>query len=240
MSSQQRLWNPLDACTSEQREYLAEYERLLLDWNTRVNLISRSTNPAVVFERHVLHSLALAEHSFPDGCAVSDFGTGGGLPGVPLAIRFPAVTFHLVDSTLKKLRAIDDMATQLGLSNVHVHHTRAEKWKGKAHYAVSRATAPLDVLWRWYERSRIPLDAPPVEGDWTPGLLCLKGGDLLDETAALTKRRPQLQVSSTPLQPLLGPGYFQEKVRLHVVDPGTRGRSELRSADSGQPIADSR
>ena len=109
-------WNPLDACTTEQRDQLAEYERLLLDWNARVNLISRTTDSAVVFERHILHSLALAEHSFPDDCAVADFGTGGGLPGVPLAIRFPAVTFHLVDSTLKKLRAIEDMASQLRLT----------------------------------------------------------------------------------------------------------------------------
>ncbi|MEM8598440.1 MAG: 16S rRNA (guanine(527)-N(7))-methyltransferase RsmG [Bacteroidota bacterium] len=221
MSSQQHPWNPLDACTPAQRKQLADYERLLLDWNTRVNLISRSTEPAVVFERHMLHSLALAERAFPDGCAVADFGTGGGLPGIPLAIRFPAVTFHLVDSTLKKLRAIDDMATQLGLSNVHVHHTRAETWAGHAHYAVSRATAPLNALWRWYERRRVPLRSELNEAHWTPGLLCLKGGDLRDEIARLTNqhRYSSLQVTSTPLQPLLGPSYFGEKVRLHVVDP---------------------
>ncbi|MEL6443676.1 MAG: 16S rRNA (guanine(527)-N(7))-methyltransferase RsmG [Bacteroidota bacterium] len=212
-------WNPLDACTTEQRDQLAEYERLLLDWNARVNLISRTTDSAVVFERHILHSLALAEHSFPDDCAVADFGTGGGLPGVPLAIRFPAVTFHLVDSTLKKLRAIEDMASQLRLTNVHVHHTRAEKWRWRAHYAVSRATAPLDALWRWYERSRIVLDVPFGENDWMPGLLCLKGGDLRDEIAVLAKRRPMLCIEETPLKPLLGPAYFDEKVRLHVTDP---------------------
>ncbi|MEM8557021.1 MAG: 16S rRNA (guanine(527)-N(7))-methyltransferase RsmG [Bacteroidota bacterium] len=221
MSTSHSPWNPLDDCTPEQRAQLAEYERLLLDWNARVNLISRSTDPAVVFERHMLHSLALAERAFPDGCTVADFGTGGGLPGIPLAIRFPMVTFHLVDSTLKKLRAIEDMASQLGLSNVHVHHTRAEKWKGQAHYAVSRATAPLDALWRWYERSHIALDTPLGEDNWVPGLLCLKGGDLRDEIGVLTKRRPQLRIERTPLQSLLGPAYFAEKVRLHVVAPPT-------------------
>ena len=179
-------WNPLDACTTEQRDQLAEYERLLLDWNARVNLISRTTDSAVVFERHILHSLALAEHSFPDDCAVA---------------------------------AIEDMASQLRLTNVHVHHTRAEKWRWRAHYAVSRATAPLDALWRWYERSRIVLDVPFGENDWMPGLLCLKGGDLRDEIAVLAKRRPMLCIEETPLKPLLGPAYFDENVRLHVTDP---------------------
>src|SRR5690606_39924734 len=182
--------------------------------NRQVNLVSPATVPEVE-ERHLVHSLALARKDFPAGATVVDFGTGGGLPAVRLAVRFPDVRFVAVDAVRKKTEAVRLFARRLGLGNLDVWNGRAEDWPGEAHYAVSRATAPLADLWGWFDRVRRPLTGAP-EGAWTPGLLALKGGDLADEIAALHAAFSGLAVEATPLEPLLGRAYFAGKALVEV------------------------
>ncbi len=205
------------SCTfsEEQWERLETYARLLLTYNEQVNLISRRSADELL-ERHLLHSLALAMHRFPSGSSVVDWGTGGGLPGIPLAIVFPEVKVHLVDSIAKKVRVVREMVEHLGLDNVEVWNMRAEHWPGKAHYAVSRATAPLQKLWKWYHKVREPLLQPLEEGDWEPGLIALKGGDLSEEIRKLKRKYPYTRVQLIPLEPLLQRPYFLEKYLVHV------------------------
>ena len=210
-------WNPLARLTAEQREQLAAFERQLVQFNRRHNLISRETEAAFA-ERHVMHSLVLAHRRFPDGSVVVDWGTGGGLPAIPLAIVFPTVEVHAVDAVGKKIQAVRAMGRRLGLANLHPWHGRAEDWPGTTHFSVSRATAPLRDLWRWHERAR-STERPVREHEtWRPGLICLKGGDLTDEIDILQRAFPATQILTTPLQSLLGPSYFAEKAIVEVFD----------------------
>lgn len=205
-------WNPLSVITFDRNDLLDQYGRLLMEANAGVNLIARTTDPADVPLRHLAHSLTLARRGFPAGSTVVDFGTGGGLPGIPLAIAFPDVQFVLLDSTRKKVDAVADMARTLGLDNVTTYWGRAEAWEGAAHYAVSRATAPLRDLWRWFWRARQPGAAGPE--DWAPGLLALKGGDLTSEIRALP--RTAGGVETHDLFEMTGETSFREKVLVHV------------------------
>ena len=208
--------DPSTILSESQRKQLVEYDQLLREHNQVVNLVSRATAEDS-WERHVRHCLALTARRFPAGAHVVDYGSGGGLPGLVLAIAFPETRFYLVDSVLKKMRAVDDIARRLGLENVETHHARAEKWKGPeggAAYAVSRATAPLWTLWRWFEPIRAR--AAPEDGCWAPGLLALKGGDLRSEIADLTGRRPRLSVETVPLDTLLPNWTDRTKVLLSV------------------------
>ena len=207
-------WNPLDDCTATQREQLAAFLAELARVNKAVNLVAPGTIPQAE-ERHVIHSLALAYRAFPDGATVVDFGAGGGLPTVPLAIRFPNVQFVAVDAVRKKTEAVRLFARRLGLDNLTVWNGRAEHWEGTAHYAASRATAPLADLWGWFTRARAPLDAIP-KGYWPTGLLTLKGGDLTDEIAALHTAFSSLTLNQTDLGALLGRPYFGKKQLLQV------------------------
>lgn len=204
-------WDPLADLSPHQREQLDAFATELARVNRRVNLVSPVTIPEIE-ERHLVHSLALAHRAFPPGATVVDWGSGGGLPAVPLAIRFPGTQFVAVDAVGKKTEAVRLFARRLGLENLDVWNGRAEAWDGEAHYAVSRATAPLADLWGWFARVQVPLEEGP-EGCWAPGLVCLKGGDLADELAALPEG---LAVETTPLEPLLGRPYFADKVTLHV------------------------
>jgi 16S rRNA (guanine527-N7)-methyltransferase len=207
----------LSDLTDTQRRQLAEYERQLAAFNRKLNLVSGRA-VAEIRERHVLHSLALAVRDFPAGAGVVDWGTGGGLPAIPLAIRFPDVVFHPVDSVGKKIMAVETMVRRIGLANVRPWNGRAEEWPGRAHYAMSRATAPLADLWRWFERVRQPLADVP-DGAWSPGLVCLKGGDLSDELAALDAEFPGLSVETIPLPDVLDREFARDKVILHVTAP---------------------
>ena len=209
-------WNPYEALSAEQRERLQAFERLLLGLNQKINLVSSGT-AADFEERHVLHSLALAWRPFPAGSRVVDWGTGGGLPLIPLAICFPDVTFCGVDAVEKKLRAVDTMARRLSLNNVRTWHGRAEKWPGQANFAVSRAAASLTDLWRWSDRVLVPSEARPRDvGAWTSKLIALKGGDLREEIGGLEAAYPDVVVTYHPLRPLLGRAYFEEKYAVGV------------------------
>src|SRR5688500_3427717 len=136
--------------TPQQLDQLAKLEELYKEWNTKINVISRKDIDSL-YEKHVLHSLSIAAaFDLPGNTDIIDIGTGGGFPGVPLAIFFPNIRFHLVDSIQKKLKVIEEVKNAIGLKNVTTQHTRAEDIKNrKFDFAVSRAVAPLKDLLQW-------------------------------------------------------------------------------------------
>jgi len=165
--------------TPEQTAQFEQLEGLYKEWNEKINVISRKDIDSL-YERHVLHSLAIAALCpFDDGAEIIDIGTGGGFPGIPLAIFFPKVNFLLTDSIGKKIKVVQEVAAAIGLKNVTAIHSRAEEIKGRSFdYAVSRAVAPLGDLWQWINL----LIRKGQKSDELPnGLICLKGGDLSTE-----------------------------------------------------------
>ena len=191
--------------------YVAELERV----NRRVNLVARPASPDDL-RRHVRHSLALAARPFPDGATVVDWGTGGGLPALPLAVAFPAVRVVAVDAVGKKTEAVRLFARRLEVENLEVWNGRAEAYAGPApHYAVSRATAPLADLWRWYDAVRAQGAEAPA-ACWAPGLVCLKGGSLDAEAADLRRQSPGAHVETVGLADVLGPEWA-DKALVHVI-----------------------
>lgn len=204
-------WNPFEQLTAGKRQQLTAYAEMLCRFNERVNLISPETE-SEVRTRHLLHCLTLTFHDFPAGSTVVDWGTGGGLPAIPLAICYPEVRVVGVDSVGKKGRAVRTMARRLGLDNCYAWTGRAQEWNGTAHYSVSRATAPLAELWQWHQRGAVNLEEPTRHHEWTPGLLALKGGDLAEEMDALRAVDRDVEVERHPLTSLLGRnGFFREK-----------------------------
>ena len=193
--------------TPAQLQQLEALGPLYNEWNAKINVISRKDIDSL-YEKHVLHSLAIAAaFTFAPGMEVIDIGTGGGFPGIPLAIFFPETKFHLVDSVGKKLKVVDAVREATGLTNVTTRHTRAEDIKDrKFDLAVSRAVAPLKQLHTW---SR-PLLRKPRPGN-PSGLICLKGGDLAAEISESNTRPRIMEVYE--LFPL---NEFREKYLLNV------------------------
>lgn len=194
--------------TQKQLDQFAALEDLYKDWNGKINVISRKDIESL-YLKHVLHSLAIAAFiDFEPGTKVIDIGTGGGFPGVPLAIFFPQVEFHLVDSIAKKLKVIQEVVTATGLTNVSTQHTRAEEIKNRQFdFAVSRAVAPLGELWKW----AYPLIKKGHKQDLRNGLICLKGGDLAQEIADSQVRPRMIAVDELFQEP-----FFKEKFLLHI------------------------
>lgn len=213
------IWPPPLGLTPTQLDRLGELEQLALRFNEKLNLYSQAS--AEEFrERHLAHSFALATRPFPPGSVVADWGTGGGMPGLVLAVAFPEVTFHLIDSVGKKIRAVQTMARRLDLSNVEAHHTRAEAWHGSVSHSVSRATAPLATLWHWH--GRVNSATPAEKRGWPPGLICLKGGALDEEVHALTSLHPELEVRIQALPEWLEDSPLEGKVIVEVRTPALR------------------
>lgn len=178
--------------SADQKNHFEKLGPLFTDWNSKVNLVSR-TDIENLYERHILHSLAIATFiKFKPGTRILDIGTGGGFPGIPLAIFFPEVNFTLVDSIGKKIKVVQDIITVLGLKNVSAVCDRAENLPGEFDYSVSRATAPLNDLYKWSRTkiSRKQINAIPN------GIICLKGGDLTTELQPFKGRTEVVPVSS--------------------------------------------
>lgn len=164
--------------TEHQREQFEALYYLYTDWNAKINVISRKdiTN---LYEHHVLHSLGIAKYTnFAPDTRVMDLGTGGGFPGIPLAILFPEVSFHLVDSIGKKIRVATEVSRAIGLTNVTLRHCRAEEEKQKFDFVVSRAVMPLTDLLKIIRKNISPTGRNALPN----GLICLKGGELEKET----------------------------------------------------------
>jgi 16S rRNA (guanine527-N7)-methyltransferase len=200
--------------TPIQLQQLSALEELYNEWNNKINVISRKDIEGL-YEKHVLHSLSIAAvFNFPDGLNIIDIGTGGGFPGIPLAVFFPNVQFHLVDSIGKKLKVVEDISSRIGIKNVSVQHTRAEEIRNrKFDFVVSRAVAPLADLWKW-SKPILKKKEYRLEGHsdlLLSGLISLKGGDLAPEIAASGCRPRQLDIHD-----LFPEEYFLEKFILYV------------------------
>lgn len=165
-----------DLTEEQKRQFAALYE-LYTDWNAKINVISRK-DIENLYEHHVLHSLGIAQViRFRPGTEVMDLGTGGGFPGIPLAILFPEVKFHLVDSIGKKVRVATEVAGSIGLKNVSFRHARAEDERQMFDFVVSRAVMPLCDLLRTIHKNI----SAKQQNSLPNGLICLKGGELEHE-----------------------------------------------------------
>lgn len=202
--------------TTTQAQQFKALEELYKEWNAKINVISRKDIDSL-YEKHVLHSLSIAAvFDFPAGMDIIDIGTGGGFPGVPLAIFFPQVKFHLVDSVAKKLKIVDAVASEIGVPNITTQHTRAEDIKNrKFDFAVSRAVAPLNDLWQWskplLKSAQFKVESQGEETLYKSGLICLKGGDLAKEISESGTKPKSIEISS-----LFDEEYFKEKYLLYV------------------------
>lgn len=154
------------------------------DWNNKINVISRK-DMEHFYERHVLHSLGIAKViQFKKGTRILDVGTGGGFPGIPLAILFPEVQFHLIDSIGKKIMVVQEVANLLGLSNIQATHTRAEQVEDQYDFIVSRAVTRMKPFYQWIKKNIKPAGF----NDLPNGILYLKGGDLKEEMKEVKKK----------------------------------------------------
>ncbi len=194
--------------TSEQLQQTGMLESLYAHWNAQINVISRKDFGSL-YEKHVLHSLAIAKFiRFVPGTVILDVGTGGGFPGIPLAIMFPEVRFHLVDSIGKKIKVVKSIAESLGLKNVLAEQTRAEQLSGRYDFVVSRAVTRLPEFVPLVKKNiaREQKNAVPN------GILYLKGGDVQSETRPF---RTNIFVQN--LSDYFGEEFFKTKKLIHLI-----------------------
>lgn len=191
-----------------QKKAFLQLGELYKDWNAKINVISRKDIDNL-YEHHILHSLAIAKViRFRPGTSVMDIGTGGGFPGIPLAIMFPEVKFHLIDSIGKKVRVAQEVADAVGLQNVTFCHERAEEEKDKFDFVVSRGVMNLTDLLRLIRKNisrKAQLNSLPN------GLICLKGGDLQQELQPFHKEAETWDISD-----FFKEAYFETKKVVYV------------------------
>lgn len=185
--SKEKVFKYFNKLSSKQIVQISDLERLYNDWNLKINVVSRK-DIEQIYLRHVLHSMCIAKFiSFKENSNVIDIGTGGGFPGIPLAILFPEVNFTLVDSIGKKLKVVEEVVAGLKLSNVKTIHSRAEDLKvGQFDFVVSRAVAYMPTFVHWTQHLLSKKNTHPVAN----GILYLKGGDLEEELSTY----PQSQI----------------------------------------------
>ncbi|WP_232831803.1 16S rRNA (guanine(527)-N(7))-methyltransferase RsmG [Taibaiella helva] len=197
------ILNYFDDFSAQQIDQLKQLPELYQHWNEQINVISRKDIDEL-YVRHVLHSLSIAAVCpFNPGMRIVDIGTGGGFPGIPLAIFYPGVDFLLVDSIGKKLKVVQGVAESIGLRNVKVLHSRMEELpQQEFDFAVSRAVAPLKDLWRWCR----PYIKKRKSTELANGLICLKGGDLAQEIS-----ESGLRPSLWPVDQIFPEPHFADK-----------------------------
>ena len=203
--------------TARQQEQLEALDNLYHDWNAKINVISRKDIDQL-YEHHVLHSLAIAKAiRFRPGTRILDFGTGGGFPGIPLAILFPDCTFKLIDGTGKKIRVAQEVSQAIGLTNCHPEHLRGEDEKGLFDFVVSRAVMPLPDLVKIVRKNivkpqRRQAAATGAANNALPnGILCLKGGDLQAETQPYRNI-----VETTDISTFFTEDWFRDKYVIYL------------------------
>ena len=193
--------------TARQLEQFSALPALYQEWNEKINVISRKDTENLELH-HLLHSLAVAKaENFKPGTRILDVGTGGGFPGIPLAILFPQAEFMLVDSIGKKIQVVNAIVSALGLENVKTLHGRAEDIEGTFDFVVSRAVTSLAKFWPWVS-SKI---SGKSKGTLANGVLYLKGGDINEELHELGRKATTIAVSSYFTEP-----YFETKLIIHI------------------------
>ncbi|QNL47787.1 16S rRNA (guanine(527)-N(7))-methyltransferase RsmG [Olivibacter sp. SDN3] len=193
--------------TTQQQTQVDALGALYEEWNAQINVVSRKDIEGL-YERHILHSLAIAKYlSFKPGANILDVGTGGGFPGIPLAIMFPETNFHLVDSIGKKIKVVTEVARSLGLKNVQASHIRAEQIKNKYDFVVSRAVTRLAEFYPWV-KGKFKKDAVHSIPN---GILYLKGGDLTEEIAD-----SKLKTELFPLADCFEEAFFETKYIVYI------------------------
>ena len=199
-----RYFPEINETQKKQFEMLGELYKSL---NEKINVISRKDTENI-YEHHVLHSLAIAKaFSFHDGAEILDFGTGGGFPGVPLAIMFPKCRFTLIDGTGKKIRVAEEVCNAIGLKNCFPVHRRGEEEKGRYDYIVSRAVMQLPMLVKLMKKNISTVQ----HGELKNGIICLKGGDLTEELRPYSKK-----VVMTPVSDFFQEEWFNEKYVIYL------------------------
>ncbi len=191
--------------TQKQIQEFASLQKIYSEWNEKINVISRK-DIENLHERHILHSLSIAKFiQFKNATKIMDLGTGGGFPGIPLAILFPDARFHLVDSIGKKLKVVEAVKEEIGLKNVFSFHARAEEMKFQYDFVVSRAVAPLSDLLSWTKGKYASHNHHTIHN----GLICLKGGDIDTEISVVKNAR------KIPLTGFFQEDFFKDKFLVY-------------------------